>query len=90
MFIANMIYWIYMILDVLSGLIFVYSILTWIVRPDAPIYKLMYKLVDPFLLLIRPLARRIMKNAMVDLTPFFAIIAIQILKWLISRLYYLF
>ena len=85
-FLFEMVRWVGIFLNALSGLIFIYTIMTWIVKPTAPIYRFVYQLVDPFLSLIRPLAHRISKNSLVDFTPFLAIIAIQVLQWALNML----
>lgn len=82
---------IFRLLDIASGAMFVYCILTWI-APAAPLTDWLRRLLEPLVAPFRPLARKAVLRwgARVDLSYFFAMIAIQLVRWLIARLYWLF
>ena len=79
------------LLDIASGAIFIYCILTW-VAPAAPLTDWLRRLLEPIAAPFRPLAMKIaMKwGARIDLTYWFAMIAIQIVSALLLRIAYLF
>ena len=73
---------------VIEFAIFAYCIASWIVRPDAPIYRLLERFVWPFISPFRPIGAYLMRMGLrIDLSPFIAIIALQFLNGLIMRLY---
>ena len=78
-------------INIVSGLIFVYCVLSWITRPDSSIFRFVSRLVQPLLEPFRPLGNKLIeKGFRVDLTPWLAMIALQILQrvllWIFWRL----
>ena len=76
---------------IVSALIFIYCILSWVTRPDSPVFRFVSRLVQPLLEPFRPLGNKLIeKGFRVDLTPWLAMIALQILQrvllWIFWRL----
>ena len=74
-------------LNVVSGILFVYCLMTWFVRPGSQLYSLMQRVIDPIVAPFRPLARRLMERGlMLDISVLLAIFGVQILRYLLSML----
>jgi len=73
--------------SIVSGILFVYCIMTWFVRPSSPIYAFMNRLVEPIVMPFRPLARKLMeKGLMLDVSVLLAIFGVQILRKIVSTI----
>lgn len=81
---------VFTLLDVASGAMFVFCILTW-VAPAAPLTDWLRRMLEPLVAPFRSLARKAVMRwgARVDLSYFFAMIAIQLLRRLIAYLYWI-
>ncbi len=72
-------------LDILSGILFVYCLMTWFVRPDSQIYIFMRRLIEPIVSPFRPLARRLMERGlMLDISVLLAIFGIRIIRYVVQ------
>ncbi len=72
-------------LDIVTGLLFVYCLMTWFVRPDSPIYVFMRRLVEPFVSPFRPLALRLMeKGMMIDISVLLAIVGVRVIRYIVD------
>ena len=72
------------IINALTILIFVRSILSWFIQdPDHPMMKILIDLTEPIL---RPIRRMMPQTAGFDLTPLAAIIGLQVLQRIIFSL----
>ena len=79
--IGNLVDW---IINALTILIFVRSILSWFIQdPDHPMMKILIDLTEPIL---RPIRRMMPQTAGFDLTPLAAIIGLQVLQRIIFSL----
>lgn len=88
-FFLQLMYYVDIAMTLLTALIVLYSVLSWFARPTSSFYRFIYKLVDPFLSIFRPLAMRIMgRGFRINLTPFLAIICIQLVRALLGQLVY--
>ena len=78
------------LLDLASFAIFVYCILTW-VAPAAPFTDWLRRLLEPITAPFRSLAMKIALKwgARIDLTYWFALIAIRIVSMLLLRIQYM-
>ncbi|MBO4297389.1 MAG: YggT family protein [Clostridia bacterium] len=78
-------------LDIVSGILFVYCLMTWFVRPDSQIYLFMRRLVDPIVTPFRPLARRLMERGlMLDISVLLAIIGVRVIRYLVQIVFFRF
>ena len=76
---------IYRFLDIVSGILFVYCLMTWFVRPDAPVYVFMRRLIDPIVSPFRGIAYKLMqKGVMVDVSVLLAMLAIRVLRGVLA------
>ncbi|MDP6183109.1 MAG: YggT family protein [Gammaproteobacteria bacterium] len=79
--IGSLVLW---IINALTILIFVRSILSWFIQdPDHPMMKILIDLTEPIL---RPIRRMMPQTAGFDLTPLAAIIGLQVLQRIIFSL----
>ena len=79
--IINLVIW---IINALTILIFVRSILSWFIQdPDHPVMKMLIEVTEPIL---RPIRRMMPQTPGLDLTPFVAMIALQLLQRIIVSL----
>ncbi len=78
------------LLDIVSGLIVIYCILTWI-APRAWITDFLRRIIEPFAVPFRSLAMKIAYKwgARIDLTYWFTLIAISIVERLLTRIMYM-
>ncbi len=78
------------LLDIVSGLIVIYCILTWI-APRAWITDFLRSIIEPFAVPFRSLAMKIAYKwgARIDLTYWFTLIAISIVERLLTRIMYM-
>lgn len=66
--------------NIVSGLIFAYCILSWVMRPNSPIFRFVSRIVQPLLEPFRPLGEKLIEwGFRIDLTPWLAMIALQAL-----------
>ncbi len=74
-------------LYILEIALFLYVIMSWIVRPYNRFYVFLRNLVSPLLAPFRPLSRKLIERGfMVDLSVLFALIALRLLDSLLPRL----
>ncbi|MDO4739468.1 MAG: YggT family protein [Eubacteriales bacterium] len=90
---AEAIYRIYLgvhqFLNILSYALIAYALMTWFVRPDAKIYRIMYRFCEPLLAPFRPLGQWLIRYGLrLDLTVWFAILALRLIDYLLNRLLY--
>ena len=77
--------------NIISALLFIYCLMTWIVRPNSPAYTFVHRIVEPFLAPFRPLSMRLMqKGFMIDITPLLAILALRVIQSLLWNIAYRF
>lgn len=79
---------IYYFLEVLTWMIIINALLSWFMRPDHPIKSFLGRMVEPVVRPFRLLTRRIFGNSPLDFSPFLAVVAIQVVVWLINQLFY--
>lgn len=81
--------------NIISVLIFAYAIMTWIMRPDNVIFRIVGRFVQPLLAPFRPIARKLIeKGLMIDITVLLAYLAISLtrsaviwfLTWILYRM----
>lgn len=73
-------------LNILSTLLIIYCVMTWVVRPETTIYRVFSRFFEPMLRPFRKVARKLInKGLMVDVSILLALIAIEALKWLLAR-----
>ena len=78
-------------LDIVSGILFVYCLMTWFVRPNSQIFIFMRRLVEPIVSPFRPLAMRLMeKGLMLDISVLLAIFGVRILRYILSVIFFRF
>lgn len=78
-------------LNIVSGILFVYCLMTWFVRPDSQIYIFMRRLVDPIVAPFRPLARRLMERGlMLDISVLLAIFGVRIIRYVVEIIFFRF
>jgi len=78
-------------LSIISTLILVYCILSWITRPDSPIFRFVSRIVQPFIEPFRPIGRKLYDLGFrFDLSPWLAMVALRVLNeviyWILFRL----
>ncbi len=79
--IINLVIW---IINALTIVIFVRSILSWFIQdPNHPVMKTVIEITEPVL---RPIRRLMPETPGLDLTPFVAMIALQLLQRIIVSL----
>lgn len=72
---------------IVSGLIFLYCLLSWFMRPDSKLFRVISRVVQPILEPFRPLGNKLIQLGFrVDLTPW---VAIVVLELLVRVLYFL-
>ena len=76
-------------LEILSWAIIINALLSWFMRPDHPVRTFLDRMIEPFMRPFRALFRRFAGNSPIDFSPMLAILAIYLLRILISRLYFL-
>ena len=78
------------LLDIVSGLIVIYCILTWI-APKAWITNFLKRVIEPFAVPFRSLAMYLVDKLglPIDLTYLFTLIAIRIVERLLTRIMYM-
>lgn len=73
-------------LSIIRVALYVYALMTWFARPDSRIYITLSRLCDPFVAPFRPLGRKLIQSGLrVDLSVWFAAIALRILDTIIFR-----
>lgn len=74
-------------LNILSIILIIYGLMTWIVRPNTTIYKLFNRFCEPLLSPFRRISRKlIQKGLMIDISIPLCILAIQLLEQILARL----
>lgn len=77
-------------IQILTVVLCVYALMTWFVRPDAPLYRWAYRFCSPIVAPFKPLSQRLIRSGLrVDLSVWMAIIALRILDRLLARLLFL-
>lgn len=72
---------------IVSVLIFIYCILSWVTRPDSPVFRLISRLVQPLIEPFRPIGNKLIEwGFRIDLTPWVAMIALQILQRIVYEI----
>ena len=76
-------------LNILSVVLIVYALMTWFMRPDNPVYMILARIADVVLTPFRPLSAWLFRKGLrMDMTVWLALIAILILRALLSELIY--
>lgn len=74
-------------LEVLTWLIIIDALLSWFMSPDHPVKNFLDRLVYPFIQPFRNLMRRVMGNSPIDFSPLLAVVAIQVVGWIINLIF---
>ncbi len=78
-------------LNIVSGILLVYCLMTWFVRPNSQIYVFMRRLVEPIVAPFRPLAMRLMeKGLMIDISVLLAIFGVRIVRYIVQVIFFRF
>jgi len=76
-------------LNIISVLLVVYALMTWVMRPDNPVYVFVARIADVILMPFRPIGRWLINAGLrMDLTVIIALFAIRILRSFLMRLAY--
>ena len=79
----------YRFLEALQLLLIVYALMTWFVRPDNAVYRFLYRFLDPILTPFKRLSRYLINRGLrIDLSVWFAVIALRIIQSLLTRFFY--
>ena len=73
-------------LSALSWCIVINALLSWFMEPGHPIRLFLDRLTYPFVAPFRKIAMRIARNLPIDLSPFFALFALQLLTVLVNAI----
>lgn len=72
---------------IVSALVLLYCVLSWVARPDSAPFRLISRLVQPLLEPFRPLGNKLIEwGFRIDLTPWLAIAALELLQRLLYEL----
>ncbi len=78
---------VYMFLNIISIMLVVYALMTWFVRPDAPVYRFMSRFCEPIVAPFRGISRRLIQAGLrIDISVILAVAAIRLLQTLLYRL----
>ena len=76
-------------LNIISVLLVVYALMTWVMRPDNPVYIFVSRIADVVLIPFRPIGRCLINAGLrVDITVIIALFAIRVLRGFLMRLAY--
>lgn len=76
-------------LNIISVLLIVYAVMTWIMRPDNPVYIFVARIADAVLMPFRPIGRWLINLGLrIDLTVIIALFAIRVLRSFLMQLAY--
>ena len=79
----------YRFLEALQLLLIVYALMTWFVRPDNAVYRFLYRFLNPILTPFKRLSRYLINRGLrIDLSVWFAVIALRIIQSLLTRFFY--
>lgn len=82
---------IHQFLNILSYALIIYALMTWFVRPEAPIYRFAARFCAPLLAPFRPLGQKLIQAGLrIDLSVWFAVLALRIVDNLVYRLIFSF
>lgn len=75
-------------LRILSVVLIAYGVLSWFVRPENPLFQAISRFAQPLLAPFRSIARKLLdRGFMIDVSLFLALIAIQVLQYLLVYLF---
>ena len=73
------------ILRLFSYALLIRAFLSWIVRPDSPLYRFFYRLTEPFVSPFRPLAMKITGNSIpIDISFLLCFLVVYLLQRLVN------
>ena len=76
-------------LNVLSIMLVIYALMTWFMRPNNPVYIFFARIADVAMTPFRPIGRWLFEKGLrIDLTLYITLVAIQLLRNLLTRLFY--
>lgn len=74
-------------LRVISGMLLIYALMTWFVRPENRFYRLIARFCDPLLAPFRGLSRKlIQRGLMIDVSVWLALLSLRLIEYLLARL----
>ncbi len=78
---------VHVFIRLLTGILFVYALMTWFVRPDSKIYRVFYNFCSPIVAPFRGISEKLIRAGLrVDLSVWMAMIALRIIDNLLLRL----
>lgn len=77
-------------LRIIRYVILGYCLLSWILPPTNRFYELLRNLAWPFIAPFRGIAQKLMMRSSfrIDLSPWFALLALELVGWLLWQLFY--
>ena len=80
---------IHQFLRILSYALYIYALMTWFMRPNNPVYIFFARIADVAMTPFRPIGRWLFEKGLrIDLTLYITLVAVQLLRNLLTRLFY--